>query len=199
MGIKAGVWGLLLLGFVNQALCETRSRKKYQSEVDFGAWVSNLSERQDAPDGFASKVSSTQGLVRYRLGIAVKKWRFEPSLLLLLPWRSGVDGTTKIYTTHLGLNGVFSLAQFLSLRVGTGVLWDRYSVTGQTLVLNNGTGSSTFYLPERTSNTFLLTVQGGFAFHLGTRWSLLTEVMVGELMDSERRRFHGMALIGVKL
>lgn len=199
MGRKA-VWGILGLGMAfSLAAGAATSGKKRQAELDLGVWVSNVSQRLDAPAGFASKVSSVQAAVRYRLGFAVKKWRLEPGLTVLFPWRSGADGSTKVFTSHLGLTGVFTLNRLMNLRLGTGVLWELMMASQQTLTLDNGTGTSDFYIPPRNTNTLLLTVQGGLSFALSPKWTLGTEVIVAQVVSAERRRFHALATLGVKL
>jgi len=165
-----------------------------------GVWASNLKERFSAPDGFANEVSEIKGVLRIRRGWHLgKRFYFEPNFSLVLPWRSGADGSSRAFTSVLGLEMGVSLVSFLSWRVGPGVQSLFMTSSAETVLLNNGTATSTFFLPNRMTLSWLLTVDTGFTVSLGRGWSLNADLFVANLANHLRRRYHATMTLGYQL
>jgi hypothetical protein len=188
----------LSLGFGSVlALAESPKKSLY---VDTGAYLNHLVQRLEAPSGFESKVSSISGYFRLRGVLPVgKKWEWEPSLGTLIPWKSGVDGKEKKFTTHLDLTFSYPLTRWLRFRLGPGVQWLFSFSDGGEVVLNNGNSTSTFYTPAYASHSFTLTAQSGLSFILGSRVSLNLEMYGTGLLNRLRRNFDVVATLGWRL
>lgn len=168
--------------------------------IEAGAYLSNLKERLQAPGGYASHVSSFSGVVRLHSGIHLGKgWYIEPAFGTILPTRDGADGSTSAFRSHIDLNLGIPLLSFLRFRAGPGVQWEMHLSQAQTISLDNGTGESDFYIPERTSQIFLFTVQSGFTIRFSQHWALYLDVYVPQIISKLRRRYHASATIGFTL
>lgn len=197
---KKTVSALLSLVFLlsSEAHGVSPARKKWQLQV--GAMGSNLEQRFSVPSQFTNRVSQIQGLLgiqrRFELS---KKTSFHPEIFTLIPWRSGYDGTTKTFTTHFGLKVDKEIFSSLHLNVGPGLLWESHLSTGNYIEVNNGLGTSTFYTPARWTQVFLFTVGGGLDWWLTSKLSFHLGVIVPDIADSNRRRFHGVLNLGILL
>lgn len=192
--------GFLLFAVVPLlSLGDTRPLKNYVN-LDAGVYGNNLAQRLSAPTGYASYVSTLAAITRLRVGLSLgKKWYFTPGVSFVFPWRAGEDGSTKVFTTHLGLPIAVPVASWLRFNIGPGIQWLYFSSSGQVIEQRNGTGSSTFYLPSRSSNSFLFLSNAGFEFLLSSRFSFNLDLMVLNIMSSNRRRFNGMVTLGYRL
>jgi hypothetical protein len=168
--------------------------------LDLGFYGSNLKERFAAPDAYRSLVSNFYGTVGIRRGLHLgKRFYFEPSLSLFLPWRKGNDGTVMIFPAQLSFDFRIPIWRFLSGRVGPGIYGETYLSKGGEVTLNNGTSTSIFYMPNRPSFLYLFTVQGGLEAQLSKRLSLGVEVFVHDLASRLRRRFDATITVGIRL
>lgn len=174
------------------------AKKKWQLQI--GAMVSNVEQRLSVPSQFTSRVSQIQALLgiqrRFEL---TKKLSFHPEVFTLLPWRTGYDGTTKTFTTHFGLKFDRELLSSFHFNLGPGLLWESHLSTGNYIDVNNGLGTSTFYTPARWSQVLLFTVQGGVDWWLSSKLSVHLGVIIPNVADSQRRRFHGVVNLGILL
>lgn len=179
------------------SLAESR-RHTNSLSLDGGLYVDNLRKRsQTFEPGLTSTAS---GFLRLRPAFSLgKEWYFEPGVGMVIPWRTGYDGTTRVYTFHLDLDVRIPLFSFVDLRIGPGIHWVRMTSVGETVSLNNGNGYSSFYLPSGHSDAFLMTVQGGLYFPLYKSWSLSLETTVLEIADGQGRDFNFAALLGFTL
>jgi hypothetical protein len=188
----------LVAGFITSAA--SAESQKRSLHVDLGTYLTHLTQRLGAPAGFEDKVSSVSGYVRLRGVLPVgKKWKWEPAIGTLFPWKSGVDGNEKKVTTHLDLTFSYPLTQWLRFRIGPGVQWLFSFSDGGAVDLNNGTSTSTFYTPAYSSHSFVTTAQSGLSFSLSSRASLNIEVYGSGLLDRLRRNFDVAATLGWRL
>lgn len=170
------------------------------SFFEAGAYAYNLKARINAPAGFASKVSSVSGFLRFHPGFSLGKgWHFEPSFGTMFPLRNGIDGSSSTFDSHLGLQLGIPLFSFLRFRIGPGIQWVWLLSKEQTVTLDNGNGESDFYTPSRSTHVFLFTAMGGFSIRLHQRWSIFLDVYVPEVLSKTRREYHASATLGFKL
>lgn len=57
-------------------------------------------------------------------------------------------------TIFILYNMTMKLTNSAMLRYGLGTFWERYSGSGDAVVLNNGSGTSTFYAPDGTTTSY---------------------------------------------
>lgn len=75
--------------------------------------------------------------------------------------------------------------------LGPGILDYTINGTGGSIVLNNGTGTSTFLLPNKTKTSRLLVAEAGVGFDLSTNYRLETSLLFSGIL-SERMGIHWM-------
>jgi hypothetical protein len=176
------------------ALADRRSNRWL---LDTGVYMSNVDQKLFH---LSAPVSSFAGFLRVRrsLSLRPKIWFFEPSIATVLPWRSNPDGNSRVFTAQLSFDFVRSVGTKTRLRFGTGVRSELGVSFGTAVILNNGTGSSTFYSPDSVVLVNSLTVNIGFEYALGKHNSLVIDVVVPSPF-STRRRFHASAALGWQL
>ena len=153
-----------------------------------------------APAGFNTQVSTLSGIARLRPIFSLGPGcTFEPSYALVLPWRSGSDGTAKVLTSVAGLDFGFSPWHWLKWRVGPGVESNWIFTQASAVELNNGTGTTAFYLPGGTSSSWELLVETGIELSFFQSISLGMEIWVAQALGASRRRFNGAIYLGVRL
>jgi hypothetical protein len=168
--------------------------------VDGGAYLTHLKQRSQAPDGFADKVSSMTGFLRFRATRPLgARWSWEPGLGVLVPWKSGVDGAEKKITTLFDFTFTYALLKWLHLRLGPGIKWNFSFSDGGAVVLNNGTGTSTFYTPAYSSHSFTVTVQTGLTLELGRKITLNLECYTSGLLSQLRRNIDAAVTLGWRI
>jgi len=168
--------------------------------IDGGAYVDNIGQRLEAPTGYAQQVSRFSGFLRFRPGVHLgNRFYLEPSLGLLLPWRTGNDGGSKIFTFQTSLDFGIPLASFLEFRVGPGLHSLLFLSSAQAIELNNGTSTSTFYQPGAVSLAFNLTAQAGFSIYFTRSVCLNLDGYVLAVASRSRRTFNAAASLGVHL
>jgi len=173
-------------------------KKGYHIEV--GAYQNHLTKYFDTSTGYENLMSSFSGYLRLRRTLLIgKKWGFEPSIGTRIPWKSGIDGTTRKFNTHLDFTLSYPIVSWVRFRAGTGVHWVLSIGDGGPVVLNNGTSTSTFYTPGYASNGFIVTAQSGLSFLLGSRLSLNFEIYGQGLFNNLRRDFDVLATLGWRL
>ena len=173
-------------------------KKGYHIEV--GAYQNHLIKYFDTPTGYENLLASFSGYVRLRRTLLLgKKWGFEPSIGTRIPWKSGIDGTTRKFNTHVDFTFSYPLFSWARFRAGTGVQWILAFGDGGAVVLNNGTSTSTFYTPGYASHAFIVTAQSGVSFLLGSRLTLNFEIYGTNLFNQLRRDFDALATIGWRL
>jgi len=182
----------LLLGLMFSSLLQAavKDNLKKGFHLDIGAIQTHLKKRLESPPGYENFVSSLTGYIRFRSSFPLgSKWVWEPSLGTLIPWKSGPDGQTKKFTTHLDLTLSYPLTQWLRVRLGPGVQWLFSFSDGGAVILDNGTSTSTFYTPNYASHSFTMTLQSGLGVLISSKISLNLEVYGSGLFDNLRRNF----------
>lgn len=168
--------------------------------LDFGGYQNHLEQKSDAPSGFEDKVSSRAGYLRLRgnlpLGI---NWIWEPSVGTLVPWKSGVDGNSKKFTTHINFTFSYPLISWLRFRLGPGVKWVFAFSDGGPIELNNGISTSTFYSAGYPSHSLTFSAQSGLSVLLSSRISLNVDVYGSGLLNKLRRNFDAAMTLGWRL
>jgi hypothetical protein len=167
--------------------------------LEGGTYVTQIQERLPAPSGTASQVSTLAGFFRLRTYSSLgKNWYFEPGLGTMVPWRSGVDGSTKTFMTHLNLD-LAKHWRWFSLRLGPGIFWQWILSTEEEVVLNNGSGHNSFYTPGDSSSIFLVTADAGLGFQFSRAISLNLDLYVLQAMSQARRCLNGTVTLGWRL
>lgn len=173
--------------------------KGHTFTLDAGAFGTQLDERFSGDTNNASYVSTIAGFLRGRGNIRLgNRWLIEPSIGALIPWRSSVDGNAKTFTFQAEFDLAFGLTNWLKISGGAGIHWVMTVSVFDDVVLNNGTGTSTFYAPGGISNAFSLTADAGIELLLSRRLSINLDVYVASPADSLRRRLHGAITVGYR-
>ncbi|MBY0371556.1 hypothetical protein K2X33_12785 [bacterium] len=127
------------------------------------------------------------------------KIAWEPSFALLLPWQTDNEGGTRTFTGQFASDLGASLFSWLRFRAGVSLQGIFALSSPQSIDLNNGTGTSTFYSPGGTSIGLICLVEAGLEFILSPKLSVGLEVWSSEVLSSSRRRFQGAAYLGLKI
>ena len=198
MGMRRQINFILFLAF----FCSLPLRAAYGPRdrgywaLDGGAYLENVAARIRSSK---TDVSSLTGYLRLRKGFYLSKKIFlEPSLGLRLPWRTNPDGGASIFTLQFDLDLLYRLFSFLQVKAGPGIQSLLFIGGGGAVVLNNGTGTSTFYNPRGAAVTVDLTVQAGLVFDLSRRVNFCLETIVSNLFNSQQRIFNAVGTVGVK-
>jgi hypothetical protein len=194
--MAAWIWA----GCLFAASSELQAKTTYS--LDLGAHGDNLQQRLSAAPNYANELSTVAGFARLRSQINLFSSTgitFEPSFGFLVPWRSGHDGFTKVITSYTALDLGWSLLSWFKLRFGTALQWNLVWGQGSSVVLNNGTGTATFYTPDGMSNGFLLLVEAGLEIRVASSVSVGVEIWASRVMNAQQRRFAGAAYLGIYL
>lgn len=149
---------------------------------------------------YDGEVSSLSGFVRVRPAISLgKRFFFEPSLGFVVPWRTNVDGSTKVFPVQIDLDLSVPVLSFLALRLGPGIYSQIIYGSGGVVSLNNGDSVSNFYAPDGTSLSFTFTTQVGIELLLSQVVSINFDLYALDFMSQSRRTFQGSATLGIKL
>ena len=190
----------LLVGLLSFGLFVSSPTFAASASLDLGAYADNLGQRLSAPAGYTTQVSTLTGLLRIRPKFSVSSsLAFEPSFGLLVPWRSGADGFAKVVTSFTALDFSVTFLSRCAFRFGTALQWNWSLTQAGSLELNNGSGTSTFYLPGGTSSSFQLLVEAALEFRLTPTLSLGVEAWASQVMSPTKRRFSAAAYLGVQL
>jgi hypothetical protein len=190
----------ILLIFMPAFLFAESSKQKGAVFLESGAYVTQVTERLAAPAGTLNEVSTLAGFLRLRTSSHLgKNWFFEPALGTMVPWRSGVDGSTKTFMTHLNLDVAKAFGSFLKLRFGPGIFWQWMVSNEEAIILGNGEGNSTFYTPNGNSSVFLASVEAGLSLHLAGAFFLNADIYALQLFNKDRRRLNGTLTLGMRL
>jgi len=169
-------------------------------QLQLGAMATNLEQRFDVPSAYASKMSQVRGLLGVQRNISLsRKWVLIPEIFTLLPWRSGADGSTQVFTTQFGFRFAYSIFSWMRFNLGPGVFWESYVSQSDAVPLSNGTGTSTFYTPSSWRQVLLFSAQGALDLCFSRSVCLTAGVVAPDPFDSVRRRFHGVVKLGVAL
>jgi hypothetical protein len=167
--------------------------------LDIGAYMTHVDKRLDAGAN-GSNVSTLAAFFRARKLIPLMTgFGWEPSVGLLLPWRSGGDGFAKTFIMHAAFGVGITPLSWLHLRLGPGLLWRLTIANAEQVTLNNGTGNSGFYIPGGSRSVFQFTADAGIDFRLLQSVSLGLDVWVVEIASSSRRTFNAAASLGFYL
>jgi hypothetical protein len=176
------------------------SSRRPAYSLDVGLYAGNLTQWISAPSGLGGEVLSLGGFLRFRPGFHLaKRWRLEPSLGIVIPWRRGADGSTEVFTFQWDLDLAFAMTRMLRLRVGPGISSQLLISSGGPVQLNNGTSTSTFYTPSQILLTALVSIQTGLEFQFASRWSTNFDLIFVDLLSSSRRTINGLVTLGVRL
>jgi hypothetical protein len=166
--------------------------------VDLGAFMNKADERAKLTPGPDN--SQLAGFLRARPSVHLfSRLLFEPSLGILLPWRGSVDGSTKIFTFQFDLDFSIMVFRAWRLRFGPGALAQVYLPGNDTVVLSNGTGSSTFYTPSRFSSSLQFTAEVGLEIFLFKSVSLNLDLYGVDPANNSSRYYNAAASLGFAL
>ncbi|MBI4404464.1 MAG: hypothetical protein HY537_09900 [Deltaproteobacteria bacterium] len=189
--------GLLITPF---AQAKVQPRTKNFFALDAGIYLPSLEQRFSAPTGYKNSTGPLSGFLRLRRGFHLGKQYFlEPSLGVLLPWRTSYDGSSKTFTTQFDLDLTLPVFVFLRARTGPGLQWQLFVPSGETVRLNNGTDYSYFFTPAKAVSTWVLTWLVGFEVRFSSSFSLNLDAIVLDLASRQRRNYEGVVSVGVVL
>ena len=196
---------IVLLLVANLSLAErsrgsSRRGKSIFLNIDAGATLSNINSYYSVTSGNRSNVAGVTGFFRVRPGFRLLRgFTAEPSLGWVFPWRTGEDGSVNIYTTQLSADFAYRFLSWMKVRIGPGLQWELISSQGQTVTLNNGGGTSDFYLADSSTSAFTLTANLSFEFLIVGGFSLGTDFYVLAPLDSESRDYKIALMAGYQL
>lgn len=168
--------------------------------IDAGAFGTQLDQRFSGNPDNAGYVSTIAGFLRARGGIRVaRRWWIEPSIGSLIPWRSSLDGNAKTFTFQGEMDVAFALTNWLKVSAGPGLHWVFTASSFEEILLNNGTGFSTFYGPGGFSNSLALTTDAGLEVVFSRKLSLSLDVFVASVASRLRRKVHAAITVGYRL
>jgi len=189
---------LLALGMARSGLAA--SSHAHFLALDAGLFSNNVVGRANALDEDRSVVSHYSIYARLRRGFHIgKNFFLEPALSALIPWYSGVDGNSKLFTFHTDLPILIPVFSWLRFRAGPGLEWQWIVTSASTIDLSNGTGTSEFYVPGGTRTVILATVQLGLEFRISKKICANADVTVLSIASSTRRSFQAALGLGIYL
>ena len=182
------------------AIPKAQAKEGNYFALDFGAHGSNLTERFEVEETHRKQVSSILGWLRVRPGFRLDDSYFlEVSIALPLPWRTGNDGVTKSFLIQSDLDLVITLASWIQARAGFGVQSSLVTSNGGEVTLDNGDGTSSFFLPDGFSIGASWTVQLGLSFPFTKRLSLNLDAYGVNVGSEASRQIHAALSFGVRL
>ena len=200
---KIGILSLLVLAFASNALWAASFSSVIRPpkwHLQLGAMATNLEQRFDVPPAYASKVSQIRGLVGVQRNIFLsRRWHLVPEFFTLVPWRSGADATTMVFTSQFATRFVFHVFPWLRMNLGPGIFWESYLSQSDAVPLSNGTGTSTFYTPSSWRQVLLFSAQGSLELCFSSNVCLSTGLVAPDPFDALKRRFHGVIKLGIAL
>lgn len=167
--------------------------------ADLGLYVTSIERRLNAGAN-ADDVSSFSGFIRARRGMALASWlSIEPSFGSIVPWRGSADGFAKVLILHTCLDFGIVPLRWLKFRFGSGLFWQLTLSNEETVTLNNGGGTTAFYVPGGSQSSYLFSVQGGLEVRLSETWSVLVDTWVTGIANPSLRNINGAVSLGVHL
>lgn len=186
---------LLFILFPQMALSLPTSRHFFG--IELGAYHDAVVDKYASPSNVRQEVGALFGIIRIKRAFTLsKRFTFDPSVGGLFPWSAGSDGTARKFIAHTSLDMGANLFSFLKFRLGPGVQMFWLVTEEQDIELQNGTSTSTFYVPGGTVFGALLTVQTALEIRLHQRWYLNLELHTLSIASRERRRFNVLATLG---
>lgn len=168
--------------------------------IDLGGYVPHLDEQLGSPNALQDLKTNVLAYLRARLGIPLSGELFlEPSLGSLLPWKVSADGTTKIFQFTLELDFSYPLFSFLRFRTGPGVFSWVYLPGADSVTLNNGTSTATFYTPDRFAATLQFQVGAGLELVFSRVLSLFLEGFIIDPVSAPLRQLNASVVLGIHL
>lgn len=193
------LWALAFLISLAEPLRAASSGVNFLA-LDAGLFANNVVGRANALAVDKPEVSHFSVYVRLRRGLHLGKgFYFEPAFSTLIPWYSGVDGSTKQFTFHTDFPLLVPVFSFLHLRLGPGLEWQLLTSSGASIVLDNGTSTETFYTPAGVRLIALATVGLGLGIRLSRKIGLNVDVTVLSVASPTRRSYQASAGLGVYL
>jgi len=143
------------------ALFSTHSRASDTAlYVEAGSSFSNMMKTTSSDD--ASK--SLLGTHQFIFSLSGKVWGFRPEVAYTILPRKGPDDTYKSRLMVIQIPYLFDMTDSIALKAGASLWMHKVSGDGGTVLLSNGTGTSTFYKPERSSSANTLAFTAGATF-----------------------------------
>lgn len=168
--------------------------------IDIGPYMTQVEKRFAASPGYATQVSSLAGFLRARKSVPLfSGLGWEPSVGLLIPWISGADGFAKTFLVHTAVGFGYAPLSWWRFRIGPGLLWRLTITNAEQVSLNNGTGSSGFYIPGGSRSRFQFTADFGMDLKLFQSVSLGFDVWIVEIASSARRSMNAAITLGFYL
>ncbi|MCB0422470.1 MAG: hypothetical protein KDD61_15830 [Bdellovibrionales bacterium] len=112
-----------------------------------------------------------------------------PSLGYTLLPRKSKDGAAEISLLTLSLPVIHNINNSWDWSYGVSLLRQSIEGAGGTVVLNNGTGTSTFYLPTGTATTQVYSVDVGTSWHITTSSELSFDLRTTGILSNRRSFF----------
>jgi hypothetical protein len=160
-----------------------------------GALNQNTARYSSSPTGTSSPFSSLYAEVYVAARLGGAEWAFSPLLTYTPLGHSSSDGSVS-NLMRVGLRGVKSFGPF-ELLVGVGDLLYWVGGSGGTVVLNNGTASSSFGVPASKSLTSQFYIDAGAGMIFLNRFRFDANINMVDLLSSARRSVNGVASIGI--
>lgn len=180
----------ILICYITAILFSFSSTAQF-SDLNFGAGLMNQSigKFQTSSDGSKAKFNH-RVLVEAGLEYELNSDFFLASDFGLL-WPGGSDSdfiTKRVF--YLNFHGGFNINEELSFRLGGGMTFTNISGEGGTVDLPNGTGTTSFIVPDQSSTARNVTFNVAALYHLSPEYSVKIETFVFNIINSRNRTFN---------
>lgn len=194
LGVFVAVWG-----GGQCAVAATAAGSNFFA-LDAGFFSNNVVGRANALEADQTQVSHYSIYARLRRGFHLgKNFYWEPAFDTQVPWYSGVDGSTKLFTFHTDLPFLIPVFSFLKLRAGPGVEWQLITSSASVINLGNGTATQDFYTPGGMRVALLGTVRLGMEIRFSRRICFNADVTVLSVASKTRRSYQAALGLGIYL
>ncbi len=180
----------------NRARSAARPAPRTEVFVEMGSQFANQMKVTQS----ATASRSLLGTHQLYLSFAAKLGRFRPEIGMTPIARTGKDDTHRSRHYALQLPMIIATTDRLTWKAGLALWLHNVSGSGGDLVLNDGTGSSTFSKPGRSSTARTFAVTGGLTTPVDFHSRIFLDADLGLLSPlSMRRSAHLLIQIGWKL
>ena len=164
-----------------------------KKDIGVGALLYNLNKTTTSPDASTSLTGPMLYPFQFRMDWMAFGYNFSPRFAYTFIPRETSDSAAKtnVIMLSLPMTGQIGMSPDWKWLAGLGISLYQVKGNGGTVVLNNGTGTSTFNLPERTSLSKNFLIETGATYDISPGHRLDTELHFGGIM-SKRLTYHFM-------
>lgn len=156
-----------------------------RATVGIGGLVTHAGQIQTDKDGGKNTFRFDPFIsVDYRYNLS-NTWSLRPEFGVAMPQSEEGDHTRT--SLFLFYNVGYFIMPKTEMQMGLGVFYSKVSSESQTVTLNNGSGTQTFYRPEGSVTSYNSTLNIGLQQYIYDRFSTKMDFLVMDLFSSESR------------